>query len=284
MTVYIDQVFLLNAGADALTLWLTARLTALPLSRGRLWGAAALGGLYGVLCRVPVLGFLAAAPVQLAAAAGLVYLAFPRRREFPRVLVLFWLLSWGLGGAFLALTQLLAERGAFLERLNWGVFLLAGGGCYLLLSLPFRGKARHAVAGELLEGRLERRGASVTLTVLLDTGHTLYDDALGAPVLVADGEALEGLWSAEEREVLRQLPSRGAAWCLQRLPTGRFRLLPYRAVGVSSGLLLCFCPDRAVLGGESVSPLTVALSPAGLGEGVAALWSGIRKGEKEDVG
>ncbi len=111
-----------------------------------------------------------------------------------------------------------AEGGAVLAELNWGVFLLAGGLCFLLLSVVFRGSARHAVEGQLRRCSVERRGRRADLTALLDTGHTLSDGLTGRPVLTAHWEALGPLWTEEERCILARLERDGAAACLQAVP------------------------------------------------------------------
>lgn len=98
-------------------------------------------------------------------------------------------------------------------------------------------------------------------------------------MLIAQASALADLWTREECAVLRELESRGATWCLERLGRrGKWRLLPYRAVGVSAGLLLCFRAEEATLDGETLGPITVALSPTAVsdGGGYTALWGGER--------
>ena len=58
---------------------------------------------------------------------------------------------------------------------------------------------------------------------------------------------------------------------MERLGTGewrgRFRLLPYRSVGVDRGLLLALRVDRAVFDGVERGPLLVALSPTPVSDG-----------------
>lgn len=218
---------------------------------------------------------LSSLPVQVCAAAALVRLAFGRREGFLRRGLLFFLLSCSLAGALVAGERLLREQGGALEGLDWRIFFLAGGGCFLLLSVVFRGGVRHSAAGQLRRCRIRRRGREAELTVLLDTGCTLTDGLSGTPVLTAHWAALEALWTPEERVVLSRLESEGAACCLERLGGG-FRLLPYRAVGVRSGLLLCFKADGAELDGRPLGTVTVALSPTPVsdGGGYAALWGG----------
>lgn len=276
--MYIDLVFLLNALADWAALWATGRLAGQVPRPRRLLPAAGLGGVYGVLCALPPLAALGGFFGQLLAALALVAAAFGRQRGYPRLALLFYMLSYAMGGALLAALRLLRDSGGLelLGTLNWKVFLLAGGGTYLALSLFLRGGARQAVEGRLLPLKISLGGRTARLAALLDTGHTLSDPVTGAPALTVWWEALTPLWSREERQALSRLETEGAAPALARLPQGRFRLLPYRAVGVEQGLMLCFTADGAVLGGEDLGRLTVALSPTALTEtgGYAALWGG----------
>lgn len=277
MVVYVDIAFFLNCLADAAALAATGRLAGLPLSKKRLSGAALTGGVYGALCALPGLEAVSAFPFQALMAAVLVRLAFGRRGDLLRHLLLFYILSCALAGALLAAVRLLREnRGLhLLTALNWRMFFLAGGTCFVILSVVFRGGARHGVSGQLRRCEITRQGRTASLTALLDTGSTLTDGFSGNPVLTVHWPALDALWTEQERTVLARLETMGAAKCLEQLGTG-FRLLPYQAVGVRSGLLLCFQAEGAALEGKSLGPITVALSPTPVsdGGGYAALWGG----------
>ena len=277
MTVYLDMIFLLNCLTDAAALYVTGRLSGLPLERKRVLAASLLGGTYGALCALPGWGAAASLLPQAAAAAGLVRLAFGRREFFLRRLLLFFILSCAMAGALVAGGRLLREQGglAALAALDWRVFFLAGGACFVILSVVFRGGARHGAAGQLCRCTLPRRGRDASVTALLDTGSTLTDGLSGAPVITVHWAALEPLWSPEEQAILSRLEAAGASRCLERLGPG-FRLLPYQAVGVRSGLLLCFRAEEASMDGQRLGPVTVALSPTPVsdGGGYAALWGG----------
>lgn len=284
---YPDLAFLLNSATDLLALSATARLAGLPLRWRRLLAAAALGGVYGVICLLPPTAAAGNVIVQGLMAAVLVWISFGLSAFFLRQLLLFWLLSCTLGGVLLAADALLRDRfdWELLNNLNWKVFFFVGGTSYFLLSVIFRGSARHGLQGELCRCTVELDGRQADLTALLDTGHTLTDYATGEAVLIAEAEALKCLWSGKEKAVIDQLPTQGAAWCMRRLASNRcFRLLPYQAVGVSGGLLLCFRADRAVIGKREYRHLTVAISPTPVsdGGGYSALWSG-RKGRINDA-
>lgn len=277
MTVYLDITFLLNCLTDAAALYVTGRLSGLPLEKKRILAASLLGGTYGTLCALPGLGTAASFLPQMAVATVLVRLAFGRREAFLRRLLLFFMLSCALAGALVAGGRLLQEHNGLsvLAALNWKVFFLAGGTCFIILSVVFRGGARHSTANQLCRCTLTRQGRTADLTALLDTGNTLTDGLSGTPVLTAHWEALTNLWTPEEKAVLSRLETAGAACCLEKLGPG-FRLLPYQAVGVRSGLLLCFRADQAVMDKCQLGPVTIALSPTPVsdGGGYAALWGG----------
>ncbi len=103
----------------------------------------------------------------------------------------------------------------------------------------------------------------------MDTGNTLTDPASGRPVIVAEGERAAPLFPREHRPEPTDLRDPTAA--LTRLGTGawrsRFRLLPYRSVGVDRGLLLAVRADGLELEGRARGPVLVALSPTPVSDG-----------------
>ena len=79
---------------------------------------------------------------------------------------------------------------------------------------------------------------------------------------VIDGE---GIVIACSELSMERLASSGWA-------AARFRLLPYSAVGVESGLLLAVRLDWASVNGKKRERLLLALSPTPVGDGCDALW------------
>ena len=87
--------------------------------------------------------------------------------------------------------------------------------------------------------------------------------------MVAEGDSVGALFPPERRPGRADLLDPAGA--VTRLSAGewrgRFRLLPYRSVGVERGLLLALRVDRAALGGVDRGPLLVALSPTPVSDG-----------------
>lgn len=260
--VYIDEAFLLNALVDYLLLLCSARLAGEPLHRVRMALAAVLGGVYAAAVYLPGWGFLALPLCRPAVGVALALVAFGSSRHLLRLSLVFFAVAAAFGGGVLAL-QLFFGAPAVLDLRT---VLLSAAGCYLFFTLLFRRTARHG-ARELAPVLLELDGRRCALTALVDTGNTLADPHTGRPVMVCEGERLAGLFPAGECPTPAELAA-PVRTLEERWGDGRrWRLLPYRAVGVDYGLLLCLRVDRARVGEEERGPILVALSPNPVSDG-----------------
>ena len=271
--IYVDTLFLLNALVDYLLLLCSARLAGEPLSRLRFALGAALGGGYAVAIFLPGLGFLEHPLCRLAAAALMVLAAFGGSRRLGRQTAIFFALSCAFAGGVLAVSLLGGQglslnRGVVYSGMDLKIVLLSAAGCYAALSLLLQKVVKHtSFTGELKQVRLELGERAVELTALTDTGNTLTDPVTGRGVMVAEGARLGPLFPPEGRPDSQAL--RDPAGALERLTGagGRFRLLPYRSVGVDRGLLLAVRVDRAVVDGADRGAMVVALSPNPVSDG-----------------
>lgn len=274
--IYVDTLFLLNAVIDYLLLLAAARLAGEPLRRLRFGVGSVLGGLYAVAIFLPGLSFLSHPLCRVASAAVMLVTAYGGSRRLLRQGLLFLALTCAFGGGVVAIGLMggqglaLGSSGVFYSPLDLKMVLLSAAVCYGVLYLVFQRAGRHtALSGELVPATLMLGDRTAELTALVDTGNTLTDPTSGRPVMVAEGDSLASLFPNEKRPRPEDLldPAGGMA----RLGTGewrsRFRLLPYRAVGVDRGLLLALRVDRVVLDGQNKGPLLVALSPTSVSDG-----------------
>jgi stage II sporulation protein GA (sporulation sigma-E factor processing peptidase) len=268
--VYIDVLFLLNLTVDYLLLLASARITGEVISRPRLALGALLGGTYAAAIFLPGWQWLAHPLCKLAAAVLMVLLGFWKSRKLLRILLVFFCASAALGGVVLAL-QLLGTGGLTLENgvlytgFDLRLLLVTAIVCYGALSCIFRRAARHSHrGGELTDARLFFGEKSLCLSVLLDTGNTLTEPMNNRPVMVAEAQAIapllpSGIDPADPVSSMARLAGDDMG--------RRFRLLPYRAVGVAHGLLLAVRTDKVVLGDRELKGLLVALSPTPVSDG-----------------
>ena len=238
------------------------------LHRPRLALGAALGAAYACAVFLPGLDFLTHPAVELAVGGAMSLIAFGGGPRLLRSFLAFLVLACALGGGVLAIS-LLGARGVGLERgvlspnVDLGVLLLAAAGCYAIAALVFRRTGGHDTR-ELVEAVLTLGGRQVTVTALLDTGNTLTDPATGRGVMVVEGEKAAPLLDRP----LSEVELRNPVDTLTRLDgSGRFRLLPYQAVGVECGLLLAVRLDRARVGEREYQGVLAALSPTRLSDG-----------------
>lgn len=281
--VYVDSVFVLNALMDYLLLLCTGRLAGVTLRRRRYALGAVLGGAYAVAVFLPGCGFLSLLPVKLAAGVLLSVIAFGAEARLLRLTLLLFAVSCAMAGCVLGLGLLAGSgvpvvRGVFYTDVSAKVLLIAAAAAYLVLTVVFRAAARHGLGGQLVRVRVYLGGRSAALTALLDTGSALRDPVTGAAVLVVSPGAMDGALPSPVRRLLTPELLRFPPDLLEPLrqtdPALRWRLVPYRAVGVPEGLLLAVRSDWTEIEGERYPGLTVAFSPTALGPGYAALWGG----------
>ena len=273
--IYVDTLFLLNGIIDYLLLLAAARLAGEPLRRLRFGAAAALGGAYAVAIFLPGMSFLAGPWCKLASCVLMLVVAYGGSRRLLRQGLIFVALACALGGGVVAIglldgRSLSLGSGVFYSSLDLKMVLLSAAVCYVVLTAVFQRIGRHnSLTGELLQAELRLGKRTAEFTALVDTGNTLTDPVSGRPVMVAEGDSVSGLFPECRRP--RAADHMDPAGAMARLGTGewkgRFRLLPYRAVGVDRGLLLALKVDSLNLGGKERGPLLVALSPTPVSDG-----------------
>lgn len=267
--VYLDSLFLLNTLVNYILLLAAARVAGETLFRVRFFVAAVVGGLYACAIFLPGLQFLMHPLCKIGAAVLMALIAYGSCRRLVRVFLWFLALSCVLGGGVLAIGLIGGravglQEGILFPRVDLKVVLLSAAVCYLVFGWIFRrvGAKRSGVGG-IVQTTVEFAGHRVSFQALVDTGNALSDPVSGRPVLVVEGARLTPLFppgQIPQREDL-QNPAEAMTRLSEGALRGKLRLLPYRAVGVEKGLLLCLKADRVIIDGEEKGPLLVALAP-----------------------
>ena len=110
--------------------------------------------------------------------------------------------------------------------------------------------------------RLEKQTG--TVKALLDTGNSLVEPVSHAPVVVGDLTGLSELFDREEQEQIKAFYRTGSYKGERKI-----RLIPYHAVGVTSGILISYPIDEVVLCKEEEpiirkKGIYLAVSPIGI--------------------
>ena len=248
--MYLYGVMLLGSVVDLLLLLAANRLAGCPTPYSRCVAASLLGGLYTGICLVPQLQFLGNPLCRFVLLCGLGVLAFGVNVHCLRRTAIFLFLRMALEGAAAAL-----GRGGVPSL---GVAVAVLGLCFL--GFP-------KVRQEMVEVELSRGDRHTTLLALRDTGNRLTDPVTGQSVLVADDRSAMTLLGLT-RQQLQKPAETVASGVIPGL-----RLIPYRAVGQASGLLVAIRLDNVRIGKWKGSSL-VAFAPEGLGGNYRALTGG----------
>ncbi|MGO0122030.1 sigma-E processing peptidase SpoIIGA [Desulfothermobacter acidiphilus] len=251
--VYVDELLLTNTLMNFLVLYLTGRLAGLAFSVWRLLLAALLGFLYILILFTPSGAYLYNLVGKVLVSLLMLWLAFgfmPWRR-FLVVGLIFYGISLALGGVVYGVSFFFHGHPEG-EKLTYRFFLPGLLATVLLAIVLGRvGTRLHRRVGEgffHVPCRLWLANRSLELTALVDTGNQLLDPASGYPVMIVDYAVLEPHLPEEFRSWLRESgssdPTSFASWSWSdpRWLT-RIRLIPFRSLGVSGGLLVGIKPD-----------------------------------------
>lgn len=256
--VYVDQVLAGNLLLNYLLLRVAGRLSQVKVPLYRLWLSSILGSIYSLLLFVPGYQLFFVFPAKVFVSVLMVTLAFaplPLPR-FLSCLAFFYLCSFALGGIWLGLIYFLYANPQILNDTNllglinryfWVGFFLAlatlmGGGRIILLLWQYRWRSQAYQVGLAVEVE----GRRVDLEAMVDTGNSLRDPLSGYPVIVVDHAALQPLWPPFIQRLFAQGIKDETSLMLGLAQTSwstRFRLVPYRSLGLEHGTLLGFRPD-----------------------------------------
>lgn len=271
--IYVDSLFLLNMIIDYLLLLAAGRLAGETLRRRQYFLAGLLGGLYAVLIFVPQFEFLNHPLCRGACGLLMVLIAYGSSTRLLRQSIIFLLLTFAFGGGVLAISMLGGDglslgHGVYYSPLDLKMVLLSGGICYLVITAAMGKMGAHTgSSGELIPVKVRLGDRTSNFMALLDTGNTLTDPILGCPVMVAEGTCLEKLFPFPVTGEAMADPVSALPRLQQEQGRGRFRLIPYQAVGVSRAMLLGVKMDEVILNGKAGSSLLVALSPSPVSDG-----------------
>lgn len=266
MRVYMDEVLILNFAVNYLLLRAAARLGAAGMRKKRLALGALIGAGYAAAVYLPKLGWLTALPCKLLAAALMLCFSFGFRRSTLRLGAVFGALTLVLCGAVYGV-QLLQNgkvhyRGdALFYPVSFFTLLLTAfavsSACRLLLP-----KLTHSTAS-VLPVTLRLGTRTVHLSALRDSGNTLTDPIGGGSVLTVYWRSVQRLFPIPVAQEDFAAPSALALRLKELSP----RLIPYRAVGTESGLLLAL-PCEITMENQTKTGL-IALSPTPVSDGGA---------------
>lgn len=275
--IYIDTLFFLNLVINYLLLLSTAKLAGAEISRGRIFLGGMFGALYAVAAFLPGAGFLTTITGKILSSLIMALIAFCGKNKLLRLTLLFWAVSFAFGGCVFAVNLLSGgpagfESGIVYAPVSSRTLLLSVGISYVLIALVFKGSARHGgIKKEITKTIAFLEGRKIEMQTLLDSGNTLTDPLTSRPVIIAEHSTVNPLLPFRLRHIVDGRAASRPVETMENLAllgeARLFRLIPYKAVGIDSGMLLALKPDNIIVGGESRKGALLAISPNRLSDG-----------------
>ncbi|MCY1103862.1 sigma-E processing peptidase SpoIIGA [Shouchella clausii] len=253
MTVYLDLIWLLNAGIDYLLLAATALLLKRRFSQWRLVLAALFASLIVFLMFTPAAPLFLNPVIKLIYSGLIVFIAFGYKRFsfFLQNLASFYFVTFVTGGGLFAMhyffetnvdvLAFLPGHGVGGSMVSWA-FVLIGFPLALYFCKQQFGavKTKQFHASQLAEVEFWIEGMPFYAQGLIDTGNRLRDPLTKMPVMVAEAALLYSAFGKQQVDALLELEAENEPSPLMK----RMRLIPYRAVGQGSSYMAALKPDR----------------------------------------
>ena len=244
MTVYLDLLMLLNFLIDFLLLVCAERLAGFLPAFRRISLASLLGGIFGGICVLPGFYFLGKIIWRMIFLILISIIAFGFSKAALRKGILFIFMTMALGGA---------ASGVHAGR--FGSLLGTALSVAVLCVIGFRGKTETAT---YIPVELEYLGKKLRITALYDTGNTLRDPVTGEQALIIGSDIGSSLFGLNPQQLEHPVET------MLKPPLDGLRLIPYCAVGKSTGMLLAIRCSNVRIGNRQGSAL-VAFSPNKIG-------------------
>ncbi len=266
--IYIDSLFVLNFIIDYLLCLVSARICGLWLKRPRYVAAALVGAIYSAAVFFPGLGFLAGRWGKLSCATLMGAVAYGNERRRVRCTAVFLAVSAAFGGAVWAISMAggISWDGRAYMPFSLRALAVAFALCYAGAELLFRARAVLPDKPRV-QVVLRFMGGESRFMALLDNGNELTDPLTGAAVMIVAPHILRPILGVRAEifslsDPVQQLES------LNEIPElrGKFRLIPFSAVGVK-GMLPVFRPEELTVDGGREREVLVAVSASAAGDG-----------------
>ncbi len=250
MVYYIDILFLVNFVINYILLSVTAFIGRLPKKQWRIMLSAVLGAIYAVCIFFPDFSAIYSALFKITFSLFMLSVAYNLKsiRTFAKATGLFYLCTFIMGGGVFALfcftdtgqkLGAVVSNGILYINLPWKLLFISVFASYIIIRLLYYA-VRTGIARDnmLVKIKVFLNGKSVEMDALIDTGNALCEPLGGAPVIVAEFDALKAILpeGMEEEKIMAGGNPEGME--------ERIRIIPYSSIGKDNGILVGFRPDR----------------------------------------
>lgn len=248
MTIYVDIVLLENLCMNTIILFSTGYIMKLKLKFIRIIISSLLGSVYAILVYANVFPMYSHIIFKIILSIGMVYIAFKPKKfsGLIKELILFYLVSFALGGCAFALLYIIrpqdifVSNGVYIGTYPIKIALLGGITGFIVTYIAFKVVKTKITKNEIIyEVVLKIEDKELATNVILDTGNMLKEPITNASVMLVEKEVLCDILPAT---LLNSMSiSVGGDLRLEESDEKyktRLRIIPFSSVGKSNGMFL----------------------------------------------
>jgi len=259
VVIYAEYLFLENAVTGGIILLLTGKITGIRCKMRFFILGSILCGIYSFILFWDTLDLILALLSKLGFSAAVVYAVFRPKmlRTFARIILVFYLVSFAMGGITIGMMYFLGIAGI---TQNSSIYLGALGYLYVFLGsamtwLIFNFFADF-IKGRMIKERtyadveIDMEGRTVTMKGMVDTGNFLTDPLTGKPVMIISAAAAKQFLSDEivEEAVNGSKTQILSEALMNSNYANRIRMIPFQSIGEDRGYLVGIRPDSIRIG------------------------------------
>lgn len=255
--MYLDVIFFENLIINYFILSLTRKFSKKDSKPIKLFLGALLGACYVLIIFLLPYKMIHEVFAKIILSLLIIYMAFTPKtlKEFLRILAVFYLISFAIGGTIFAV---LYTAKLNLHSLWIGILiaiLLFYTNWDYIVRKSKEEKMLYSIKIEIFQKQVEIKG-------LLDTGNRLYDPLTKSPVVVVEFSAMKNILP-DNMEILLNEENIDFNKIFEVLKEerwlSRIRLIPFISVGQSKGIMLGFKPDKLVVGEKEIRNVIVGV-------------------------
>jgi len=245
--MYVDVIFLENLIINYIILYLTKRFSKSEARNIYLFFSSLLGALYVILIFFSLPNIIYSLPFKIIISILMIIITFGYKKlyEFIKIMSIFYLISFIVGGAAFALIYLVNFD---LKQIIIGALFIS----ILLIYIGWGHISKKNLESDIIHVvHININNIKKDVKAILDTGNTLHDPLSSYPVVIVEYSALKDLLP----DGVKNLFDRGNINDIFEIPKvvdddrwlKRFRLVPYNSIGTDSGMMVGFIPDNLII-------------------------------------
>lgn len=252
VTIYVDIVLLENLCMNYIILFGTAYIIKIKVKHIRILLASLIGAVYAVLAYAEVFPIYANLITKIILSICMTYIAFnPKKlKGLIKELILFYLVSFALGGCAFALLYIVRPQDIFMKN---GVYigtyplkiaLLGGITGFVITYVAIKIVKTRITKNEIIyKAIIKIEEQEIEINVLLDTGNMLKDPISGDAVIMVEKNKLYKILPNEMLDNTNKFLGGEFENAESLEYRKRIRFIPFTSVGKQNGMLLGIKPD-----------------------------------------